>query len=494
MELSTFGGPITAYAGTGTTAVLAVGRFADEGPSAAEKALDEALGGALSAACDRLLFKGRPRQRVGVDTIGRLPAARVVVIGLGDRAKLSPAGLRDFAAGAADEAFAGRHGEVGLVAPTDGLESLALGLLLGTYRWNALQTEDAEAPRHKVTRGTVLTQASGKGAFARATRLADAVCLARTLTNEPPNVCTPVRLADVAASIATARGTTLKVLTRSEIEAEGMGGIVAVSQGATREPRFIHLTYTPPSGRTDGAIALVGKGLTFDSGGLSLKPPKSQIEMYIDMAGSAAVLGAMQAIVALQPDIPVHGIVGACENMPGGNSYRPSDVLTMYSGKTVEVLNTDAEGRLVLADCIHYATKLKPSAIVNLATLTGACLVALGQYYGGLFSDDEGLAAEVADAAKAADERLWRLPLDPKLAETIKSARADIANLGGQWGGAITAAQFLQHFKGDCRWAHLDIAGPVLAEKDDGYIRKGGTGFGVLTLVALVEAAAAAAA
>ena len=235
------------------------------------------------------------------------------------------------------------------------------------------------------------------------------------------------------------------------------------------------------------ALALVGKGLTFDSGGLSLKPAKSMADMYIDMAGSAAVLGAMKAVALLNPSAPVHGIVGACENMPGGNSYRPSDVLTMYSGKTVEVLNTDAEGRLVLADAIHYATQLEPRGIVDLATLTGACMVALGPYYTALLSDDEALASEIAGAAERAGENVWRLPLDPKLAETLKSKRADIKNLGGQWGGAITAAQFLQHFKGEVSWAHLDIAGPALAEKDDASVRAGGTGFGVLTLLALVE-------
>ena len=195
----------------------------------------------------------------------------------------------------------------------------------------------------------------------------------------------------------------------------------------------------------------------------------------------------MKAVASLQPDVPVHGIIGACENMPGGNSYRPSDVLTMYSGKTVEVLNTDAEGRLVLADAIHYATLQEPRGIIDLATLTGACMVALGPYYAGLFSDDEALGQEVLGAATRADERLWRLPLDPKLFETLKSKRADLTNLGGQWGGAITAAQFLQQFKGDVPWVHLDIAGPALAEKDDASIRAGGTGYAVLTLWALVE-------
>jgi leucyl aminopeptidase len=490
MDLSTFAGEATAFAG----GVLALGRFAGEGPSEAEKAIDAALGGALAATADRLLFKGKPRQKVAIDTGGRLAAARVVLLGLGERSKLGAAQVRDFAALAADEATAGRHADLGIVPPTDDLVSVAQGLLLGTYRFTAFHTEDPEAPRHQVGRAWLLTSADATAAISRARILADAVCLARTLTNEPPNVCTPERLAGVAASIADAPGFTLKVLGRQEIEELGMGGLVAVSQGAKREPRFIHLTYSPPGLDPAGAIALVGKGLTFDSGGLSLKPPKGQEDMYIDMAGSAAVLGAMHAVARLQPRVVVHGIIAACENMPGGGSYRPSDILRMYSGKTVEVLNTDAEGRLVLADALHYAVGLKPRAIVDLATLTGACMVGLGQYTAGLFSDDDGWASELTAAAKSADERVWRLPLEPKLAESIKSARADLANIGGPYGGAITGAQFLQNFKGDRTWAHIDLAGPVLSDKDDGYIRKGGTGFGVMTLVALVEGAAPTAA
>ena len=199
------------------------------------------------------------------------------------------------------------------------------------------------------------------------------------------------------------------------------------------------------------------------------------------------MVGAMSALCELKPDIEIHGIVGSCENMPDGNSYRPSDILTMYSKKTVEVLNTDAEGRLVLADALHYATELKPDAMVNLATLTGACIVGLGNNYCGLFSDDDVWAEELLAAAQDSGEKLWRLPLDEGLAPSLKSKRADIKNIGGPWGGAITAALFLKNFKGDRRWAHLDIAGPTTADSAKGSICAGGTGFGVLTLVALAE-------
>lgn len=485
MQLATFGGKATAFEG----GVLAIGRFADAAPSAIEKAIDAALDGALSGVAERLVFTGKARQQVAIDTLGRIGATRVVLLGLGKEAELSATGLRDFAALAVAEGRAQRLDNIGIVPPTAELEELVKGAILGGYAWHALQADDESAPRFGINKAHLLTDADASAAIERGSIIAEAVCDARDMVNEPPNVCTPERLAQFAQNMAKRPGVTVTVFDRAEIERRKMGGLIAVSQGATREPRFLHIQYTPASGKTDDAIALIGKGITFDAGGLSLKPPKAQIEMYIDMAGAGAVLGAMEAITRLQPDVPVHAIVAACENMPGGNSYRPSDVLTMYSGKTVEILNTDAEGRLVLADALHYANNLKPRAMVDLATLTGACMVGLGQFTAALYSDDEGWAAELLAATKSADEKYWRMPLDPKLADSLKSKRADITNLGGQWGGSITAAQFLQHFKGETTWGHMDIAGPVLAAADDGYIRVGATGFGVMSLVALVESA-----
>ncbi len=482
MELTTFSGDTAAFSG----GLLVVGRYADAEPTAAEQAIDKALGGALSAAADRLRFKAKPRQQVGVDTLGRIGAERVLLLGLGKADEAGAAVRRDYAALAVAAATKGRYATVCIVPSDDNTSDVACGAVLGSYRFDDLKADDEEDPRFNVA--SVSVASDDAEAIKSGGALGEAVNLARTLVNLPPNICTPEHLAATAQEIADSNDRfELTVFGWDEIRARKMGGIEGVSQGATRPPRFIHLKYTPPGAKDEDALAFVGKGLTFDSGGLSLKPAKSMADMYIDMAGSAAVIGAMRAVASLNPSVPVHGIVGACENMPGGNSYRPSDVLTMYSGKTVEVLNTDAEGRLVLADAIHYATLLKPRGIIDLATLTGACMVALGPFYSALFSDDEPLAAEIAAAAKRSDERFWRLPLDPKLAETLKSKRADITNLGGSWGGAITAAQFLQNFKGEVSWAHLDIAGPALAEKDDASIRAGGTGFGVLTLWALLE-------
>lgn len=464
--------------------LLVIGRFEEATPGDVEASIDGALSGALGAAAERLYFKGKARQTVSLDTLGGVGASRVLLVGLGKKDSFGPANMRDFAAIGVNEALTHRMDAVGIVSPTgsaDEAAQLATGAGLGVYRFDDLQAPPEDAPKATVETVTIYGADCNDDVISAGQHVADSVNLARTLTNEPANVCTPERFEALAREIAKAPGFELTVLGREEIKARGMGGIVGVSQGATREPRFIHLTYTP-SGESKAEIALVGKGLTFDSGGLCIKPAAGMDIMYIDMAGAAAVLGTMDLVSKLQPDCTVHGIVGACENMTGPDAYRPSDVLTMYSGKTVEVLNTDAEGRLVLADCLHHAVQLKPDCIIDLATLTGACMVALGPNYAGLFSDDDELADNILAAADDAGENLWRLPLDPKLAESLKSKRADITNLGGRYGGAITAAQFLQHFKGDATWAHMDIAGPVLAAKDDGYIRTGGTGYAVMTL------------
>lgn len=471
-------------------ALLVIGRAKGAAASGLELAIDQKLGGALSKKVTRSHFKGGASQSVLIDTVGQLSAQMVLLVGMGE--KTDGRALRDLSANVARVAVKERAGEVGLALGCDApeaLQELALGFALGHYRFDQHLTPDPERPAHLVQHVSVFVsdeQPDATEAIHKAETLAEAVCLARTLVNEPPNVCTPARLAALAQSFAAFEGVGVKVFDRAEIEAREMGGLIAVSQGATREPRFIHVHYKP-SGESRGSLALIGKGLTFDSGGLSLKPPKSQELMHIDMGGAAAVLGAMSAIVKLQLPVEVHAIVGACENMPDGNSVRPSDILTMYSKKTVEVLNTDAEGRLVLADALHYATGLKPNAMVNLATLTGACMVGLGSNYCGVFSDDDAWAEQLLGAGEEAGERLWRLPLDEGLADTLKSQRADIKNLGGPYGGAITAALFLKHFKGDITWGHMDIAGPTHASKSVGSVCEGGTGFGVLTLIALAE-------
>ena len=472
--------------------LLIITRPQGEEQGALEAIIDTQLNGALSNKAARALFKGRASQSLLIDTAGHLPCASVMVVGLGEGSCEGRA-LRDVFADAARVALKERAARVAVAHPFNAtqLREVALGFELGLYRFDDLKTPSTDTPRAEVEELTLMSSADvvsveeAEAAMKRTATLASAVNLGRTLVNEPPNICTPQRLADVAREMTSQPNVGVKVLGRDEVEALGMGGLIAVSQGATREPQFIHVHYRPEA--PQGALALIGKGLTFDSGGLSLKPPKSQEDMHIDMGGAAAVLGAMWALVRLQPQVELHAIVGACENMPDGNSFRPSDVLTMYNKKTVEVLNTDAEGRLVLADALHYAAELKPDAMVNLATLTGACMVGLGSNYCGLFSDSDAWAESLLQAGEGAGEKLWRLPLDEGLADTLKSKRADIKNLGGPYGGAITAALFLKHFKGDCTWAHMDIAGPTTSSKDSGSVCSGGTGFGVLTLIELAE-------
>jgi leucyl aminopeptidase len=263
---------------------------------------------------------------------------------------------------------------------------------------------------------------------------------------------------------------------------------MGVGCGSAEEPRLIHLTYRP-AGATDStpSIALVGKGITFDAGGYNIKPTGHVEDMKMDMAGAAAVLGTMQALSQTRPDVIVHGIVPAAENLVSGTAYKPGDVIRSLNGKTVEIMNTDAEGRLVLADALCYAERLGVDRIVDLATLTGACMVALGPHTAAVFSTDDGFASRICAAADNAGEDVWHMPLNKKLRPMLKSPVADMKNIGQRWGGAITAALFLKEFVGDVTWAHLDIAGPAFAEKAEGHITRGGTGFGVATLVALLE-------
>jgi leucyl aminopeptidase len=297
-----------------------------------------------------------------------------------------------------------------------------------------------------------------------------------------------VYLAKVAKQIADEGGLEYKVFDKAAIIAEGMNLLLGVGCGSIEEPRLIHLTYRP-EGATDEtpSIALVGKGVTFDAGGYNVKPTGSIEEMKMDMAGAAAVLGTMKALRATRPNVIVHGIVPAAENLVSGDAYKPGDVIRSLNGKTVEIMNTDAEGRLILADALCYAERLGVDRMVDLATLTGACMVALGPHTAAVFSSDDGFASRVCSAADSAGEDVWHMPLTKKLRPMLKSPIADMKNIGQRWGGAITAALFLSEFVGDVTWVHMDIAGPAFADKTEGHIRKGGTGFGVATLVELLE-------
>jgi leucyl aminopeptidase len=313
--------------------------------------------------------------------------------------------------------------------------------------------------------------------------VAAAVSQARDLVNEPAGHLTPAQLAHEARSIARKHKLGIKVMGAAECQRLGMGMFLAVGQGSDQEVQFIHLTYKP-SGKPKKRIALIGKGITFDSGGYSIKPSQSMEDMKTDMAGAAAVIAAMGALGALGCPHEVHGIAACAENLVSGRAYKLGDILRGMDGTTVEINNTDAEGRLTLGDAITYARqKIEADEIIDLATLTGACMVALGPYTAGVLSNHEGLVEKWLAAARATGEDMWRLPLNERLREQLKSPLADMRNTGERWGGAITAGLFLSHFVKDTPWVHVDIAGPASAGSDYGAVSRGGTGFGVGTLL-----------
>jgi leucyl aminopeptidase len=362
--------------------------------------------------------------------------------------------------------------------------ALAEGVLLGGYSWNKYKTGGPTPKRGEKLR-LWLARSSGP-AVDRAEIVAEAVNYARDLVNEPPNILTPVELARRASVMAEERGLGVEIWDETRIKQAGMGAFYGVAQGSANPPRFIQLIYKPQN-PADRVIALVGKGLTFDTGGYSLKPSESQITMKCDMAGAAAVLGAMRAIARLQPPVEVRAYVAAAENMISGTAYRVSDVLTSLSGKTIEILNTDSEGRLTLADAITYADQQGAGSIVELSTLTGACVIALGEKVAGLFTNDVRWGREVQEAAERAGEKVWPLPMEEEYLEALKSSTADLKNTHGRSrsAGAINAALFLGEFT-EKPLVHLDIAGPAYTEKSHALGQAGGTGFGVRTLVELL--------
>ena len=364
----------------------------------------------------------------------------------------------------------------------DGAGAVAMGLVLGAYSFDRHKSEPK--PSNIATVAFVDGTDAELEAAAEVSIITDAVILARDLVNESAMYKSPVTMAEIATEMAAEVGLEIRVMDETEIEAERLGGLHGVSMGATNPPRLVELRHEPEG--AEAFLAIVGKGIVFDSGGLSLKPANSMEEMKTDMSGAAAVFGAMKAIALLEIPVKVVGITPLTENMPGGAAVRPGDVLHTRNGKTIEVLNTDAEGRLVLADGLALAAEQSPDLVIDLATLTGACMVALGTKIGGLFGTDAAVEM-VSEAAEAAGERLWRLPLPADYRKQIDSDVADMKNTGERYGGAITAALLLQEFAGDGPWAHLDIAGPARASETDGYTLKGGSGFGVRTIVELAR-------
>ena len=456
------------------------------------KALDTALGGGLSKLIAREEFIGKRDQSLSVSTLGRLKAERLVVLGMGDRRSLRAPEVRTFAAKAARAANVEKAASLALVLPA-GLEgelrAVGEGLELGAYRFTKYLTGERKPKVELVTATVVVSRkatSAAKGAIAQGQAIGAAVNLSREWSNEPGNAMYPETFASAAEKLAKSHGLKAEVFDFKEIRRRGMKLIDAVGRGSAHDPRVVHLAWVPKGAKK--RLVFVGKGITFDSGGVSIKPAAGMGDMKHDMSGAANVIALMAAVATIKPKVEVHAIAACAENMPDGNAYRPGDIWGSLDGKTVEIVNTDAEGRLVLADALAYARGLSPDVLVDNATLTGACVVALGNNCSGWYASDEDVAREFAGALKDSGEQMWRMPLLEDLREQIKSDVADLKQAGDRYGGSITAALFLREFAGDVRWIHCDIAGPAAIDRATGWMQsKGATGHGVLTFLAMIE-------
>lgn len=460
--------------------------------------VDRASGGALRAAIASGDFSGKADETLLLYPGRTGKIKRLLLIGLGEKGPRDTDALRALAGRAIGQAASRKAARVALVAPSgelatspEGIQALAEGAVLADYRFddyrNAEESDDGHvrAVSLVVDRGANLRRA--RGAARTGAILAESQNEARQLSNLPANALPPAELARAAQRVAREVGLRVRVLGVPELKRRRMGAILAVGQGSANPPRLIALEHRPRRrgvAKPAKPVCIVGKGITFDSGGLSIKPSAGMEEMKHDMSGAAAVIGALRACALLELPIPVVGVIGAAENLPSATAYRPGDIVRAMSGKQIEVLNTDAEGRVVLADALHYAcVEFDPCAIVDLATLTGACVVALGRWATGLFANDEKLAEIVRAAGAASGECAWPMPLFDGHKEEIRSEIADIKNTGGRAAGASTAAAFLAHFVGDTPWVHLDIAGTGWTSKTGPYQRRGATGVGVRLLL-----------
>ncbi|MBD1877913.1 leucyl aminopeptidase [Coleofasciculus sp. FACHB-T130] len=468
---------------------LALGFFEDAVEVTDDLAvLDEKFAGTLNELIAETEFKGKEGSSAVTRVGAGSPVRKIILVGLGKAEAFQPDTLRRIGAAIARLAKKEKSKILGISlpvwnqAPDATAGAIAEGILLALHKDNRFKSEP-EDKEPQLERVDLLGLAGQEEAINRAQFLSSGVILARELVAAPPNECTPITMAQTAQAIASNHNLQLEILEQEECEKLGMGAFLGVAKASDMPPKFIHLTYKP-EGTPRRKVAIIGKGLTFDSGGLNIKGAGSGIEtMKMDMGGAAATFGAAKAIGQLKPDVEVHFISAVTENMISGHAMHPGDILKASNGKTIEVNNTDAEGRLTLADALVFAEKLGVDAIVDLATLTGACVIALGDDIAGLFTPDDTVAQELLQASEKAGEKLWRMPMEEKYFEGIKSPIADLKNTGPRPGGSITAALFLKQFVQETPWAHLDIAGPVWADKENGVNNSGATGYGVRTLV-----------
>ncbi|PJF47346.1 MAG: leucyl aminopeptidase [Candidatus Thermofonsia Clade 3 bacterium] len=486
-------------------------------PGGATGAVDAALGssdgvsgnGAISKLIQLGDFTGKLNEVAVVYTAGLIPAPRVIVAGLGTREQFTLDRARQASGSAVRKArdLGCRrvativHGSgIGGLQPREAAQATVEGALMGAYQFreHKSKNDDRVIEELIIVEYDAAKLAEIEAGVRAGQIVAEAVNAARTLVNRAPNALYPETFAQAAQAMAARVGLTCSVLSEADIAQERMGGVLAVAQGSAHPPRFVVLEHQPRTGNANlptadsRPLVFIGKGVTFDTGGISIKPSENMQSMKADMSGAAAVFGAMQAIAGLNLPQRIIGVMPLVENMPSDRAYRPGDVITMMNGLTVEIISTDAEGRLILADALHYVKRFKPRGVVDLATLTGACVVALGEgVAAGLFSNDDAWANAVLCAAEAAGEKMWRLPLYPEYGDKIKSDDADIKNSGGRVGGVGTSAYFLYRFvegPDEYPWAHVDMAGMMFSSENKGYLVKGAMGYGVRTLVRLAQA------
>ncbi|HSB78248.1 MAG TPA: leucyl aminopeptidase [Candidatus Methylomirabilis sp.] len=495
MDIRVVSGDVTRFRGDALVISLFEGIRA---PGGTAKVIDGVLGGAVRKLIQAGEVRGKWGEQTLIHTLGKLPMDRVLVAGLGKREEFTLDRVRVISAEAARSLRKIGARRIGSIVHGTGAggfnaahaaQAVIEGTLLGLYRFARYKPHTDDNNRREVTSFTLVEGDRMKlramvEAVRRGQIVAEATNAARDLVNEPGNSLTPTELARRAREMVRGTSARCRVLGPRELRRLRCGALLGVARGSQEPPRLIVLEFRG-SRRREPHLGLVGKGITFDSGGISIKPAENMEAMKGDMAGAAAVIAATCAIARLKLPIRVTTIVPATENLPSGTALKPGDVLRAMSGKTIEVINTDAEGRLVLADALFYAGKRNVTHLLDAATLTGACVVALGTLNSGAFTNNQALLDKVLAAGRAAGERIWPMPMDPEYAELIKSDVAEIKNTGGRKGGAITGAKFLEHFVGDTPWVHLDIAGTFEADKEKGYQPKGGTGVLVRTFVNL---------
>jgi leucyl aminopeptidase len=487
--------------------ILAVGLFSDTKKlDEFNTRLDEQLGGEIQKLLNLGDFKAKERTSAVIYGNEKVAAKRILLIGLGEKDKATLDTIRNAAANVAKKAVELKAGTLALamhIAFDSRFDLSSVGraygegTYFGSYRYDEYITESKNGRLSTLKVEIVDSDAGNIKHLSKGLHVGSIIgrvqSFARTLANRPGNVIYPAQLATEAKKVArSSKGVTCTVYNQKQLSAKGMGGIDAVGSGSQHEPKFIILKYTPGNSKLKTknskltAIALVGKAITFDSGGISIKPSANMEEMKFDKSGGIAVLAAIKAASELELPITVYGLIPSAENLPGGSSYRPGDIVTTYSGKTVEVQNTDAEGRMILCDALAYAVELKCGIIVDIATLTGACVVALGKYKAGLMGNDDDLIKQLLKASEDSGEKLWHMPCDDEYADEMKSKIADLKNVGSKWGGACTAAAFLRQFVDDAKWAHLDIAGMDMFSSATDCAAEGSSGFGVRLLTMLL--------